>query len=315
MTQSPSRSILFGASLIVAGMAIIGFIDNFVRLIAAEGGLWQFHFGRTLIAVPLLLAFCWWRGMEIRVKNPGKVAVRTLVMAAAMYLYFGSLPMMPIAQVGAALFTAPIFVLVFASVLFRQGIGPWRIFAVVLGFLGVVVILQPEGAGFSWWSLMPLASGALYGLANLLTREWCGQESPQAVVGAFFAAMGIAGLIGLLIATFWPASPQSLAQAQFLLQGWAWAGWSFWFWVAVQAVGSLVAVAFLTRGYQSGETSALSVFEYSYLVFAGFWGWAIWSEALDVRTLLGIALIVAAGAVIAWRERASQAALAVANRV
>ena len=84
----------------------------------------------------------------------------------------------------------------------------------------------------------------------------------------------------------------------------------------MQALGSLVAVLMLARGYLSGETAALAVFEYSYLAFAGFWGWLLWDENLDTRTLLGIALIVAAGAVIALRSKpAIQAALAaVPNR-
>lgn len=314
MTSTNSRSILFGATLIIIGMAIIGLIDNFVRFIAPDAGLWQFHLGRSLIALPLLVGFCKWRGLELRVLNRGKVALRTVTQAISVFLYFAAIPMMPIAQVGAALFTAPIFVLLFSVVLFRQRIGLWRIFAILLGFLGVIFILRPEQANFSLWSLMPLAAGAFYGLSNLLTREWCAQESSQVLVGLFFTAMGIVGLAGSALFFVIPVEPVTFAKAPFLLMGWVWAGGSFWFWVAIQALGSLIAVACLTRGYLSGETASLAVFEYSYLAFAGFWGWMIWAEAIDLRGLIGIALIVAAGAVIAWRGQGGQAALAEANR-
>ena len=314
MTMTKSRSILFGAALIVAGMAIIGLIDNFVRFIAVDAGLWQFHAARSLIAVPLLLAFCRWQGLGLKVLHPGKVAVRTITQAISVFLYFAAIPMIPIAQVGAALFTAPMFVLLFAVALFRQRIGLWRIFAVLLGFFGVILILQPEQANFSMWSLVPLVAGAFYGLSNLLTREWCVKESPQVLVGLFFATMGLVGLVAASIFDLAPPDAQTLARAPFLLQGWVWTGTSFWFWVSIQAVGSLVAVACLTRGYLSGETSSLAVFEYSYLAFASFWGWMIWDEALALRTVFGISLIVAAGAVIAMRSGiAAQAALLAAE--
>ncbi len=78
-------------------------------------------------------------------------------------------------------------------------------------------------------------------------------------------------------------------------------------WTVVQAVGSLVAVLLLTRGYQLAEASLVSVFEYSVLGFSALFGWLVWGDVLGPAGLLGLALIAGAGSLIALRGRESRA--------
>ena len=288
-----------GALMIVGGMAVIGFTDNFVRVIAEDAGLWQFHLMRSAMALPLLAAAALAFGMALRPRRFWPVAGRCAVNAVAMLLYFGSLPMMPIAQVGAALFTAPIWVLVFAAAIFGRPIGPRRMLAVGLGFVGVLVMLRPDPANLSLVTLMPVAAGALYGLSNLLTREWCAGEPVGALLAGFFGALGIAGALALALIALAPPPAAWVEAAPFLTAGWAPSTGRLLFWCFVQAAGSLVAVGMISKGYQSGETSFLAVFEYFFLVSVTFWAWVIWGETLDLASLAGIALIVAAGLVIA----------------
>ena len=194
-----------GASLIVAGMAAIGFIDNFVWVIAAEVSVWQFHLVRSAMALPAL-ALAAALGLRLRPNRPGRVAARAAVQGTAMLLYFASLGFLPIAQVGAGLFTAPLFVLLLAALLFRERIGPRRLAAVAAGFAGVLMILRPDPATMGPEALMPLAAGALYGLGNLLTREWCADEPVGALLAAFFAALGLIGAAGCLVLALHPAA-------------------------------------------------------------------------------------------------------------
>jgi drug/metabolite transporter (DMT)-like permease len=287
-----------GAVLIVAGMVVIGYIDNFVRVIAEGVSVWQFHLLRTALALPLL-ALAAGFGLRLRPLRPLRVAVRSAVQAASMLLYFGSLAFMPIAQVGAGLFTAPLFVLLFSAAIFGHRIGPRRLVAVVIGFLGVLVVLRPDPANLSPILLMPVAAGALYAMSNLLIREWCADEPTGAVVGGFFVAIGVAGAVGCAALTLFPVPDAVRAAAPFLAAPWAMPSGEGLFWIVMQAVGSLVAVGMITRGYQGAETSYLTVFEYSFLVTASFWAWVVWGEALDGLGYLGMALIIASGAIIA----------------
>jgi drug/metabolite transporter (DMT)-like permease len=301
MTRSPEKAILAGGAEIALSMAIIGIVDNVVRLIAAEAGVWQFHAARSLIGLPLLLLWCRWRGIPLRPRRLPQVAVRTGIQAAAMYLYFASLPMMPIAQVGASLFTAPIFVLIYSVLFFGQRVGGVRTFAVALGFAGALLVLKPEGGTMTPWVLMPLAAGAIYGMSNLLTREWCAGERAEVLVFWFLVLMGLGGiLVGTALAVF-PVDPALRAKAPFLFTGLTWTGPDFWLWTGLQALVVTFAIILTARGYQRGPASALSVFEYAYLAFAPLGAWLFWGDTLDLRMALGILTIAAAGILIALR--------------
>ncbi len=291
--------IAFGAALLVMAMALIGLIDNFVRFIADEAGLWQFHVLRAAMALPLLALVLWLAGLRMRPRNVGAVAARSVANATSMLLYFGALPMVPIAQVGAALFTAPIWVLVFGWLFFGRPIGPWRVAAVAIGFAGVLIMLRPDPANIGFATLMPVAAGALYGLANLLTREWCAGEPVGAMLAGGILAISGISLVALVLVTIFAPVPDA---APFLLSGWQPVTGALIFWTAIQAVGSLVGVAMLVRAYQSGETSYLAVFEYSFLIFAGYFAWLIWGETMDRWALLGMAMIAASGTIVALRE-------------
>ena len=145
--------------------------------------------------------------------------------------------------------------------------------AVALGFAGVLVMLRPDPANLSLVTLMPVAAGALYGLSNLLTREWCADEPVGALLFGFFGAMGLAGAVGAArCSPLAPPAARIEAAAPFLTAGWAGPTGRFLFWSFVQAAGSLVAVGMIAKGYQSGETSVLAVFEYFFLVLGELLG-------------------------------------------
>ncbi|MFQ5624650.1 MAG: DMT family transporter [Paracoccaceae bacterium] len=295
------RPTVYGAVLIVFAMSVIGFLDNVVRVIAGDIGLWQFHLLRSAIAVPVLWGFASATGIALAPRRWGPVTLRTAFLTASMLLYFAALPMMPIAQAAAGLFTAPIFVLVFSVVLFGLRIGLWRVAAVVFGFAGVVLILRPEHSGFNATFLVPVAAGALYALSTVATRQWCAEEGTSALLFSSFLALGLAGLAGAAVLAAFPAPPGFLERAPFLFSPWGAPGLPVWGLIVLQAFASLAAVAALTRGYQSAETSRITVFEYSFLIMATFWGWMLWGTVPRPSDVIGIAMIIVSGSVIAIR--------------
>lgn len=302
MTATPNR--LGAAALAILGYAVlIGYTDNYVRVIAAEAGLWQFHATRTAMAIILFALAAPLLGLSLRPVNGRAVIARSVVHGLGMLVYFGCLAFLTVAQAAAGLFTAPIWVLIFGRFLFGQRIGPFRIAAAAVGFLGVVLVLTPgSDQPLGWASLFPVVAGALYALGNLATREWCAAESAATLTLGFFLAMGAAGLAGMgLLALFPFAVPDGTDG--FILRGWVWPSGTFLWWTFVQALGSAVAVGLMVRGYQLAEASRVAVLEYVILPVSAGWGWFLWGEVLGWAAVLGMALIVVAGALISVRAR------------
>lgn len=296
-----TRPIAAAASMIGA-MAIIGYIDNFIVTIAEDAGIWQFHFIRSLMSIPLFVAIVWLGWGRARPKRLWAVAARSFFLTCALVLYFASLAVLPIEEAVAGLFTSPIFVLLIAVLVQKKKIGPFRIVAVLVGFLGIILVLRPDAGAFSVWTLVPVVAGFLYAISAVATRAWCAEEETITLtVGSFFG-LGTAGLVGLIAMFVFPDLARSDGSS-FVLHAWESPTPRFLFWTAVQAVGSVGAVFLIVRAYQLGEASYVGVFEYSLLVFVSVWAFLLRGEVVDTAAALGIVLIVVSGTVIALRSR------------
>ena len=306
MTATKDRT-LMAAGLISVYAFVIGFTDNYVRVIAEEAGLWQFHFTRSCMTAVLLgLGVAIW-GFRVRPRSWRAVVARSAIHGSAMVIYFGALAFLDVALVAAGLFTAPIWVLLISRFAYGHAIGPVQVLAVALGFAGVILVLGPEAlGGASMAALLPIIAGALYALGNIATREWCGEESAQTLLAGFFGALGVIGAVGMVALTLFPLEVP-VGPDGFLQRGPVWPSGEFYFWTFVQAAGSLIGVGFMIRAYQITDASRASVLEYVILPASAFWTWVIWGKGLEPLAVLGMVLIVAAGTLIALRAKAQEA--------
>lgn len=298
MRDTQNRTLAaFGAVLIYA--SVIAFTDNYVRVIARDAGLWQFHATRTAMAFAILGLAAVPMGLKLWPRRPRAVFARSAIHGTAMLIYFGALAFLPVAQVAAGLFTAPIFVLLIQRFLYGQAIRGLQIFAVVVGFLGVVLVLGPEAmSGATLAALLPVIAGALYAMGNIATRAWCAEESAETILSGFFGVLGVMGLIGMAILWVFPLTVPEGA-AGFVQRGPVWPTGTFLWWTLVQAAGSLLGVGMIVRAYQIAEASRVSVFEYIILPASAAWGFVLWGESLTWPAVAGMALIALAGIVIA----------------
>lgn len=288
-----------GILMILLAMAIIGLVDNYVRVIAEEVGVWQFHFMRTVIMCSLIVLAAARFGWRLRPHSWRAVIVRSFFNSTGLILYFGALGLLPISQVAAGMFASPIFVLLISVVFLKTRVGVWRILAVVLGFIGVLLIIKPNAGELELLTVVPLLAGILYAIGNIATRQWCSEETTGALMMGAFLALGLWGLLGMAVFAVFPAAETGT----FFTTGWVAPSGRFWFWLMVQALGSLAAVVFLTRGYQTAEVTFAAAAEYSFLIFAGFWAFLIWAQVPDTQSFLGIIAIIISGVVIALRSR------------
>lgn len=305
ISSLPDRT-LAAAALVLGYAVIIGFTDNYVRVIAEEGGLWQFHATRSVMAWMILLALMVPMGLRLRPRNLRAVVARSAIHGSGMLIYFGALAFLPVALVAAGLFTAPIFVLLISGFAFGHHIGPVRIAAVALGFVGVVMVLGPQAlGGASLAAILPVAAGALYALGNVATREWCAEETAETLLGGFFLALGVLGAIGMAVLSVWPLDVPE-GPAGFVMRGPVWPSGTFLFWTFVQAAGSLLGVGMMIRAYQLADAGRVSVFEYVILPASAAWSWLIWGETLTPLAIAGMVLIAVAGMMIALRARSQE---------
>jgi len=292
-----------GGLLITSGMLILAITDNYVRFISEDIGLWQFHLIRSLIAVPAMILFANCRSYDFWPKNLKLVALRTAILVLAMFIYFGSLAFFPISQVAAGLFTSPIFVIIFSVLFLGERLYFSRIAAVFLGTVGIFIVLGINVLDLSFLSFIPIASGAFYALASLALRRWCYNETATSIMLIFFLGMGIVAAIMTFLIEVNQFFEIFMISKTFLTFPLKIPSEQTFYIIIGHAIGSILGGILITAGYQKGETSFVSVFEYSFLLFATLWAYMFFAEFISSIVLFGMILIVTSGFLISLSEK------------
>ena len=296
--MTAGRGELFGGLLILASMAILGLSDNLFYFTQDAMGLGQFHALRAFLSILLLVPFAMMMKISLRPLRWRQTLMRTVLITIAMILYFGSLPIMSVAEAAAGLFTSPIFVLLFTALIYKEAIGWRRITAVAIGTLGVIIVLRPGGNGFQLLQLMPVAAGAFYALSSMVTRRWCADENPITMVCVYQLLIGSIGGVSAYYFGIMPVSDSLFETAPFFFTSWQPMAFMTWVWMGLQAFLSVIALVLLTKGYQSADTSYVAIFEYSLLIFASIWTYILWGTNLPFSSFIGFAMIAISGVII-----------------
>jgi drug/metabolite transporter (DMT)-like permease len=279
---------LFGIGAVIGAGAAMMSADALAKVAVVETTLGQTIAGRGLVACLILTAAGLAQG-QIRWHRAvlsAPVVVRILAEVGAGISMVGALGFMPIANATAILQFIPLVTTMAAAVLFAENVG-WRRWAAgIAGFLGVLLVLQPGAAGFTWWSLLAVSAMLCMSTRDLATSR-IDRTLPTLLVGALSAAaVSIAGC-GLATLTGWaPMTSRGLA--------------------FTAAAGVALAAGFicLVVGMRNAEMSAVAPFRYFTLLWALLMGYFAWGEVPNSLAWAGIGIVVAAGLYAFGRERA-----------
>jgi drug/metabolite transporter (DMT)-like permease len=292
------------ALLMVSALFLLGLQDGIIKLVSSEVSLWQFQLLRAAgnIVLVLLLARLVGGAPRLRPGRPWAVALRSLLLLGAMILFFGGMPFLSLPEIGAGLYVFPLFVALLSALVLGEPVGPRRVAAIVAGFAGTLLILKPGTESFRPVALMPVAAAFCYACMILTTRRLCRGESPMTL--AFWVAIAyclVSALVMLVLSLLTPGSWS--AGWPYLFTGWR--PLALWVLALILfcSLLNLSANLNLAKAYQSAQASWLAPFDYSYLIFATFWGFVFWRTIPDLLTFLGMAMIAGAGIFVAWRER------------
>lgn len=290
--------------LMLLAMAAFAVQDVAVKLVASDISIWQMQAVRSA-AVLAILVLVVRLGAERGRLIPSRwrwPVVRALLMVGAYFFFYSALPVLTLSQAAAGFYVGPLLITVFAALLLGEPIGPRRIAAVVAGFAGVLLIVRPGLEGWSPVALLPVAAAGFYALAMVLTRWRCRDEPGFALTFTHNLLYTGIGLVGVALVPLLPIAPEARAGAPFLLTGWLPLALGPLLLLLATAGTHMVGMLASVAAYRDAEASRIAPFEYSYLVMMPLFDLAIWGEVPRSTTLAGMALIVAAGVFVAWRE-------------
>jgi len=290
--ENPTR----GIGLKVASVAVFMAMSTCIKVVSIHVPPGETVFFRSFFAIPVILGWLWWRG-ELRhgleTKNPIGHLWRGLVGASAMALSFTALGLLPLPEVTAIGYASPLLVTIFAAMFLGETIRIYRLGAVALGLIGVLIVLYPrlsvisvEGATKleTVGAMAMLLAAVFMALAQVFVRKLVQTETTAAIVFYFSLTCTGLSLLTIPFGWVWPTPAEAaLLIAAGLLGG----------------VGQIL----LTASYRHAETAVIAPFEYTSILLALAIGYFLFAEVPTAAMLGGAALVMAAGLIIIWRER------------
>ena len=287
----PLRGILFklGSVMVFIAMA------SLVKAVSGRVPPGQAVFFRSFFAMPVIVVWLALRGEMaggFTVANPMGHVWRGVVGTLAMGLGFAGLAWLPLPEVTAIGYAAPLLTVVFAAMFLGEDVRLFRISAVVLGMIGVLIVLSPRLTvvagetvrGAQAFGAMLVLGGAVFAaLAQVFVRKLVNTERTSAIVFWFSATATLLSLVTLPFGWVWPTGREAVIL------------------VGCGLLGGLGQIL-LTSAYRHADASLVAPFDYASMLFALAIGYWVFGEVPTLTVLGGAALVVTAGVLIILRE-------------
>ena len=278
-----------GISITVVGGLCFAIQDAGIKWLTAEIAVLQVLFLRSLFGIVFLSASTIFTGerISLKVDRPWLLATRTGINILSWVLFFYGLKYLPLATAVALFFSFPLFLAIISVPLLGETVGMRRILAIIVGFIGVLLITNPA-AGFSIPALLMLGAALGWAIVAGLTRILGEKENTSTML--FYT---LAGFVLILLVP----------------QYWIWGAVTLYDYLLITGVAffGVIAQFAVTKAYTIASPSLIAPFEYTALIWSAGLGYLIWNDIPDAYAISGAVLIIGSGVYIIHRETLQQA--------
>jgi drug/metabolite transporter (DMT)-like permease len=276
---------LAAIGLILSAMLVFSLMDGLSKVLTAEYPVLQIAWARYFFILAFLAPFLLRDGARrLRSTRPHLQIARGFCMLGSSVLFVAGLARMPIADATSLGFVSPFFVTALSIPLLSEKVGVRRWSALLVGFVGVLIVIRPGSAAFNPAAFLPIASAACWAVGLIITRMMHSSDQVLTTL-AWSTAVGFAALTPAVLPGWQPPS----------LAGWA-------IFVCISAL-STVGQLCLISGFRFAPASLLAPFSYSQIVWATLIGFFVFATLPDAQTWIGAAIVVASGLYVLHRER------------
>ena len=306
-SQRPAAAIGF----ILFGMLAFSINDMLIKFLSGDYPLHQMVFVRSAVGIAFSLIIVKLEGgwQILKARRPWLHVLRALLVVVSNLTYFAALAVLPLAESTALFFAAPLMITLLSIPILREKVGPWRLTAVLIGFVGVIVMQRPWADADSlqvsrWILVLPLIAALAYALLQIMTRHLGVQTKASAMAVYIQVAFIVVSVLFYLVAGDGRYAAQLENESLiFLLREWQMPEGNDRYLFLGLGLNSAIVGYSLAQAYRIADAATVAPFEYVGLPLAIFWGWLIWDDLPEAEVWIGIALIFGAGVFVYIRER------------
>jgi len=275
---------LAGIGLMLVAIFLFSFGDAAGKLIVATYSVGQLMLLRSSVSLLLLAPMIWRRRAGFRsIERPWLQLLRVVLSTVDISAFFLAVSYLPLADVITYYLAAPIFVTALSAIVLQERVGWRRWSAILIGFCGVLIALQPSVQTVTWPAMIALAGSTAFAVLMLVTRLLRATEDIVLASTQFAGSL----VLGALLAPL----------------GWVAPSWGSLGLFALSGAVSVCALLCVNRSLKLAPASVVTPYQYSMIVWAVMFGYAVFGDVPSSATILGVSIIIGAGLYIFLRER------------
>ena len=302
-----------GALFILAGMLIFSVQDVLIRQLADGGSLLQVLTIRGFLGALVISIFVRLTGRQFTISSsyPFLAASRVVLFFVGFLCFYFALSHMRLAEATALFFASPLFITAISKIVLRETVGIYRVAAMIIGFIGVILIVQPSPDEFNAIAIFPLFTALTYSISMMIARYTKEKDTVwQQMLHLYIGSALFAGVASLLLYLL-GLDEFDLPSLGYIVRQWTFSDSHVLSIICIVAVIGRIGMLLLTSAYRIGKPSIVAPFEYSLLFLAGTWGFFLFGEVPNAYSIFGMVLIVSSSLFIFFREAVRKKPLAV----
>ena len=295
-----------GIIFILLAMLAFSVQDSIMKYIYNYASLYEVYLIRTLVSFAIILLFLkiGKKPIIFKTEYPFLTFCRVILFFFGFSFFYISLTVLPLITATALFFVTPFLITIFAKFFLKEQIGARRWFAVIIGFLGVYVILNPDFNNFDYMSLTPILCAFCYSLSMIIIKLTSEKDSVYTQTFTFYFGAIIFSIIIYLIVGDGQYNTIDHPASQYIFREWFINLETSLLLMIVTGFTASAAFLFIFTAYRIASPAVVSPFEYSILLWSSLSGWYFFNEIPDLKTIIGMILIVCGGIYIFVREKA-----------
>lgn len=294
IAQSNDR-VLAGVALMLGFCLTAPLLDVAAKLASSSVPVGQITAARFIVQCALMAPFLWVLGLSLRIAKDQLILLtcRALLLLCATFCFIAAIRVMPLADALAIVFVAPFIVLLVGKFYLGEDVGPRRVGAALVGFVGVLFVIQPSFAAFGAVAIIPLGTAVAFAFYILVTRGLAHRMHPVALqfhtglIASLFCIPFLVLAQGSGSDLFDPIWPTDIA----LL------------WLLGVGFFATISHMMMTYALSFAPSATLAPLQYFELPVAAFFGYLVFGDFPNTLSLSGIAIIISAGLYMIHRER------------
>ena len=290
--------------LILLGMTVFALQDTFIKLLSTDTNIYLIYFVRCLVGLTVIITYLKIKKIPIIFKTyyPILTSIRCFSFFIGFSLYYYSLTKLSLALAVTLFFVSPFFVSIFSMIIIKEHVGLRRWMAILVGFIGVYLVMDPKLNNFNIYSVFPVICAICYSFTVIIQKKTSKKDSLFSQILHIYLSAIIFSIIIKSTLGIMEFNPETIVRYKFLLIEWKILNLiNFAMLIAIGFTG-VTGFLCLFGAYNIGSPSIIAPFEYVIILWAIIISWFVWGETLNLKAYIGLLLIIMAGIYTFLRE-------------